>query len=98
MRVHLVNPSDIAFGTAVITPRWLYVLAAATPDAFGDPVICDETLEELDPACIGAGDVVGSRLRLRCQKLLLAQRISPVLIAFTHSQNAVGAPSDHAEQ
>ena len=32
MRVHLVNPSDVSFGTAVITPRWLYVLAAATPD------------------------------------------------------------------
>ena len=29
-RVHLVNPSDISFGVAVITPRWLYVLAAAT--------------------------------------------------------------------
>ena len=38
MKVHLVNPSDMAFGTAVITPRWLYVLAAATPAAFGDPV------------------------------------------------------------
>ncbi len=31
MRVHLVNPSDVAFGVGVITPRWLYVLAAATP-------------------------------------------------------------------
>ena len=31
MRIHLVNPSDLSFGTAVITPRWLYVLAAATP-------------------------------------------------------------------
>ncbi|MGO9239785.1 MAG: B12-binding domain-containing radical SAM protein [Bryobacteraceae bacterium] len=59
MKVHLVNPSDMAFGTAVITPRWLYVLAAATPAAFGDPVLCDETLERLNPACINAGDVVG---------------------------------------
>ncbi len=59
MRVHLINPSDIAFGTAVITPRWLYVLAAATPDTFGDPVICDETLEELIPESINAGDIVG---------------------------------------
>ena len=50
MRVHLVNPSDMSFGTAVITPRWLYVLAAATPAAFGDAMICDETLEQLDPA------------------------------------------------
>ncbi len=59
MRVHLVNPSDMSFGTAVITPRWLYVLAAATPAAFGDAVICDETLEQLDPSTIGAGDVLG---------------------------------------
>jgi radical SAM superfamily enzyme YgiQ (UPF0313 family) len=59
MRVHLVNPSDIAFGTAVITPRWLYVLASATPAAFGDAVICDETLEAFDPASVRAGDVVG---------------------------------------
>ena len=49
----------MSFGTAVITPRWLYVLAAATPAPFGDPVICDETLEQLDPATIQPGDVVG---------------------------------------
>ena len=24
VRIHLVNPSDLSFGTAVITPRWLY--------------------------------------------------------------------------
>ncbi|MBV8818761.1 MAG: radical SAM protein, partial [Acidobacteriaceae bacterium] len=59
MRVHIINPSDTAFGTAVITPRWLFVLAAATPARFGDPVLCDETLEALDPATIQAGDVVG---------------------------------------
>lgn len=49
----------MSFGTAVITPRWLYVLAAATPEAFGDPVICDETLEQLNPSVIREGDVVG---------------------------------------
>ena len=49
LRVHLINPSDTAFGTAVITPRWLFVLAAATPEEFGDPVLCDETLEPLTP-------------------------------------------------
>lgn len=59
LRIHLVNPSDTAFGTAVITPRWLYVLAMATPEKFGDPEICDETLESLDPQRIAAGDVVG---------------------------------------
>jgi hypothetical protein len=36
MRVFLVNPSHVSFGTAVITPRWLYVLAAATPTWWGD--------------------------------------------------------------
>jgi radical SAM superfamily enzyme YgiQ (UPF0313 family) len=58
-RVHLVNPSDTAFGTAVITPRWLYVLAAATPAHFGAPVIWDETLESLDPEQLQPGDMVG---------------------------------------
>ncbi len=59
MNVHLVNPIDTAFGTAVITPRWLFVLAAATGDAFGDPEICDETLEHLNLDRIQKGDVVG---------------------------------------
>jgi radical SAM superfamily enzyme YgiQ (UPF0313 family) len=59
VRVHLVNPSHEAFGTAVITPRWLYVLAAATPRSFGDPHLVDETLEQIVPAAIAPGDVVG---------------------------------------
>jgi radical SAM superfamily enzyme YgiQ (UPF0313 family) len=59
MNVHIVNPSDASFGTAVITPRWLFVLAAATPEEFGDPILWDETLEHLDPERIQPGDVVG---------------------------------------
>jgi radical SAM superfamily enzyme YgiQ (UPF0313 family) len=59
MRVHLVNPSDLSFGTAVITPRWLYVLASATPERFGVPAIVDETLEAFDPTTVAPGDVVG---------------------------------------
>ncbi len=59
MAVHLINPSDSAFGTAVITPRWLFVLAAATPSPFGDPRIVDETLEALDFETIQPGDMVG---------------------------------------
>jgi len=59
MAVHLINPSDSSFGTAVITPRWLYVLAAATPSSFGEPRIVDETLETLAFETIQAGDVVG---------------------------------------
>jgi len=48
VKIHLVNPSDTDFGTAVITPRWLYVLAIATPSEFGDPLIWDETLDPLE--------------------------------------------------
>jgi hypothetical protein len=59
MSVHLVNPSDNSFDTAVITPRWLFVLAAATPEAAGDLIFVDESLEQLDPSTIQAGDVVG---------------------------------------
>ncbi len=59
MAVHLINPSDSSFGTAVITPRWLYVLAAATPSSFGEPRIVDETLESLTLETIQAGDMVG---------------------------------------
>jgi len=59
MAVHLINPSDNSFGTAVITPRWLFVLAAATPISLGDPVLVDESLEQLDPGMIHTGDVVG---------------------------------------
>ena len=58
-RVHLINPSDLSFGVAVITPRWLYVLAAATGTQWGDPVIVDETLDPIDPKTIAKGDVVG---------------------------------------
>ena len=59
MRVHLINPSHVSFGIGVITPRWLYVLAEATPRHYGDPVITDETLEQLDPSAIASGDIVG---------------------------------------
>ena len=59
MTVHLVNPSDNSFGTAVITPRWLFVLAAATPRAVGDPILVDESLEQIAPETIMPGDIVG---------------------------------------
>ena len=59
LRVHLVNPSDNSFGTAVITPRWLFVLAAATPQVVGDPILVDESLEQIVPETIQPGDIVG---------------------------------------
>jgi hypothetical protein len=59
MGEHLVNPSALSFGIGVITPRWLYVLAAATPEIYGDPLITDETLQPLQLDTISSGDVVG---------------------------------------
>jgi hypothetical protein len=45
---HLVNRSHLFFGIGVITRRWLFVLSAASPPAYGLPRILDETLEPLD--------------------------------------------------
>jgi hypothetical protein len=59
LRVYLVNPSDVSFGIGVITPRWLFVLAAATPREYGDPILVDETLEALDVNAVQPGDIVG---------------------------------------
>src|SRR5579862_347221 len=59
MRIHLINPSDTSFGIGVITPRWLYVLAAATPSGYGEPLITDETLDQIQSDRIQPGDIVG---------------------------------------
>jgi radical SAM superfamily enzyme YgiQ (UPF0313 family) len=59
MRVHLVNPSDLSFGISIITPRWAYVLANATPREFGTPNIFDEVLAPADFSRIQPGDAVG---------------------------------------
>ena len=59
MNVRLVNPSSVSFGTAVITPRWQYVIAAATPKSFGDPMLVDETLFQMDPDRIQQGGAIG---------------------------------------
>ena len=59
MRIYLVNPSDVSFGTAVVTPRWQYVLAAATPARHGTPLLVDETLEPIEDDAIQPGDVIG---------------------------------------
>jgi len=59
MKIHLINPSDVSFGMGVITPRWLYVMAGATPSSYGDPVITDETLKPFDADQVNPSDVVG---------------------------------------
>lgn len=59
-KVVLVNPANATVGYSVITPRWLYVIAGATPTEFaGDPVIVDEPIKRFDPSKVGPGDIVG---------------------------------------
>ena len=58
--VILVNPSNSTVGYSVITPRWLYVIAGATPTEFaGDPIIVDEPILQFDASRVGPGDIVG---------------------------------------
>jgi radical SAM superfamily enzyme YgiQ (UPF0313 family) len=59
-RIILVNPArkkDVGF--SFIVPRWLVVLAAATPHKFGDPVLIDETINGFDARIVRPGDIVG---------------------------------------
>jgi radical SAM superfamily enzyme YgiQ (UPF0313 family) len=59
-KVILVNPANATVGYSVITPRWLFVIAGATPVEFaGDPIIIDEPVEAFDASKVGPGDIVG---------------------------------------
>lgn len=59
-RVILVNPSMSTVGYSIITPRWLYVIAQATPtDLVGDPILIDEAVREFEPHFVRPGDIVG---------------------------------------
>ena len=59
-KVILVNPSLSTAGYSFITPRWLYVMAQATPvDLVGDPILVDESIERFDPDILSPGDIVG---------------------------------------
>jgi len=86
MTVFLINPSHVSFGIGVITPRWLYVLAAATPASFGDPRLIDETLEPFDTSAIEAGDVVGIGIHtgnaLRGYEIGVAARAAGAHVVF----------------
>jgi radical SAM superfamily enzyme YgiQ (UPF0313 family) len=59
-KVILVNPANATVGYSVITPRWLFVIAGATPTKFaGDPVIIDEVVTPFHAEDVGPGDIVG---------------------------------------
>ena len=77
--VHLVNPSHLSFGVGVITPRWLFVLASATPASYGRPHITDETLEPFD---------VDSRSTRRCRRHRYSHRQCPSRIRNWHPRES----------
>ena len=59
-KVILVNPAMSTMGYSIITPRWLFVIAQATPvELVGDPVLVDEALHEFDASIVRPGDIVG---------------------------------------
>ena len=59
-KVFIVNPANATIGFSVITPRWLYVIAGATPtELVGDPVVIDEPVTQFDPEDLRPGDIVG---------------------------------------
>jgi len=101
LKVHLINPSDTAFGTAVITPRWLFVLAAATPSQFGDPILWDETVRHLDVNTVRPGDVVGigihtgNALRGYTVGRLAKQRGAFVIFGGIHATLYPDEPFEH---
>ena len=86
MKIYLLNPSHVSFGIGVITPRWLYVLASATPTEYGTPTLIDETLEPFDPVAIRTGDVVGIGIHsgnaLRGYELGTAARAAGAYVVF----------------
>ena len=86
MRIYLINPSHVSFGIGVITPRWLYVLASATPLEYGDPQLVDETLEPFDLRAIKPRDVVGIGIHtgnaLRGYEIGTAARAAGAFVVF----------------
>ena len=86
MTVYLINPSHVSFGIGVITPRWLYVLASATPAEYGAPTLVDETLEPFDASVIAAGDIVGIGIHtgnaLRGYEIGTAARAAGAVVVF----------------
>jgi radical SAM superfamily enzyme YgiQ (UPF0313 family) len=59
-KVFLVNPAWSRLGYSVITPRWLFVIAQATPrDLVGEPVLIDEAIEKFYLGAVRSGDIVG---------------------------------------
>src|SRR5436189_5195693 len=76
----LVNPANATVGYSVITPRWLFVIAGATPtNLVGDPVIIDVPVTPFKAEDVAAGDIVGigihsGNCRCACQIIREAKK------------------------
>ncbi len=58
-RIWLINPSNICSGFAAVTPRWMPIIAGATPAQFADRlVLLDEAIEPIDYDEIQSTDLV----------------------------------------
>jgi radical SAM superfamily enzyme YgiQ (UPF0313 family) len=86
MTIHLINPNHVSFGIGVIAPRWLYVLASATPPGCGELRLTDETLEPWDPTGVAPGDIVGIGIHtgnaLRGYEIGVAARAAGAYVVF----------------
>ena len=87
MKVHLINPSHVSFGIGVITPRWLYVLASATPLSYGDAGADRRNARDRStPRRSRAGDVVGIGIHtgnaLRGYEIGTAARAAGAYVVF----------------
>jgi radical SAM superfamily enzyme YgiQ (UPF0313 family) len=59
-KVILINPAMSSLGYSVITPRWLFVIAQATPiELIDDLIIVDESIKRFDSNTVERGDIVG---------------------------------------
>jgi radical SAM superfamily enzyme YgiQ (UPF0313 family) len=59
-RIFLINPSVVSFGYSLMAPRWLFVIAQATPSKYADNLtIIDESIKRFDSSVLNQGDIIG---------------------------------------
>jgi radical SAM superfamily enzyme YgiQ (UPF0313 family) len=93
LRILLINPSNTTAGFALMTPRWMPVLAAATPaEGVADIRLLDQAVEDVTPAALGSADLIGISIHTlnahRAYRLMAEIRRSSrarVVVGGTHA-------------